>query len=253
MISTQEDSLSSRLRQRRQNTVYPDSAKMGKTRKINDEKINMSLTPDENIFLLDVLDYPASTTTQRYRRLSFSTRHGNHLQQFLLDKKLITAHVVSAVRGQAKLLELTKAAKDLLGSQENDPDRLGGPEHRYWKKRIADHLRSQGFQVTEEYPLGGGQTVDLVAERDGKRIACEIETGNSDASSNAQKCLKAGFDRVWVITTSVRVRDNLTGKLPHNRRLSCWTAAEVLRQVAFAGLQPRDSAKHVPATGWESG
>lgn len=231
VISTQEDSLSFRLRQRRQNTVYPDSAKMCKTRTINDAKTNMSLTPDENIFLRDVLDYPASTTTQRYRHLNFSTRHGNHLQQSLLYKKLITVHAVSAVRGQAKLLSLTEAAKDLLGSKENDPDRLGGPEHRYWKMRIAGHLRNQGFLVTEEFPLGGGQTVDLVAERDGKRIACEIETGYSDASSNAQKCLNAGFDQIWLIATSARVRDALNGKLPRNRSILCWTAVEVLRCV----------------------
>jgi len=40
---------------------------------------------------------------------------------------------------------------------------LGGPEHRYWKKRLAEHLRACGYDVTEEYSIGGGKAIDLVA------------------------------------------------------------------------------------------
>ena len=52
--------------------------------------------------------------------------------------------------------------------------------------------------------MGGGQSIDLVASRDGKRIAFEVETGNSDVAANLRKCLGQGLDRVVFATTSAK-------------------------------------------------
>ncbi len=51
----------------------------------------------------------------------------------------------------------------------------------------------------EEYPIGNGETIDLVI-LGRKKIAIEIETGKSDAIHNIKKCLDAGFDVVSVAT-----------------------------------------------------
>lgn len=47
--------------------------------------------------------------------------------------------------------------------------------HRYWKHRIDEHLKNCGYKVEIEVPVGDGKTIDIVAERNGKRIAFEIE------------------------------------------------------------------------------
>lgn len=38
--------------------------------------------------------------------------------------------------------------------------------------------------------------MDLVATKDGKRIAIEIETGKSDVEANIRKCKEAEFDKL---------------------------------------------------------
>ena len=131
----------------------------------------------------------------------------------LLKQSLIVSCPIVIGRSRIKVLALTEIGKAALGIDEPDADRLGGPEHRYWKKRLADHLRASGYHVTEEYPVGGGKTIDVVAERDGKRIAFEVETGKSDAAGNVQKCLAAGMDRVIVVAVSASIRDRLARTL----------------------------------------
>ena len=99
-----------------------------------------------------------------------------------------------------KTLWLTEKGRKVLGISGDKSDRHGGPEHRYWVKRIADHLRANCYEVDEEVPVGGGKAIDLVAVRDGKRIAFEIETGKSDSAANARKCLEAGMDKAVQFT-----------------------------------------------------
>jgi hypothetical protein len=136
-------------------------------------------------------------------------------------------------------LALTGAGKAALGIDEPDADRLGGPEHRYWKKRLADHLRACGYHVTEEYPVGGGKTIDLVAERDGKGIAFEIETGKSDAASNVQKCLDAGIGHVVVVATSEDARRTLERQLRRYPAVGVFTPDEALSRFAGRGNELR--------------
>jgi hypothetical protein len=63
--------------------------------------------------------------------------------------------------------------------------------------------------VEEEYPIGNGETVDLVI---GKNVAVEIETGKSDAIRNIRKCLDVGFEVVSV-STNPSALDNIRAKL----------------------------------------
>jgi hypothetical protein len=74
---------------------------------------------------------------------------------------------------------------------------------------IAERLRGQGYTVQQELPVGGGKTIDLVATREGTRIAYEIETGHSDAAANVEKCLAAGMERVVVVVTSGGLKQKL--------------------------------------------
>ncbi|MCX5683239.1 MAG: DUF87 domain-containing protein [Planctomycetota bacterium] len=188
----------------------------------------IKLTTQERQFLMDVWKRPTSTITDRYHSFGLSPRRGTGLQKRLLKQSLIVSCPIVIGRARIKVLVLTGAGKEALGIDEPDADRLGGPEHRYWRTRLAEHLRAGGYGVTEEYPVGGGKTIDLVAERDGKRVAFEVETGKSDATGNVRKCLDAGMDEVIVVATTSAIRDELLPLLPGDAAVRCLTGPEAM-------------------------
>ena len=157
----------------------------------------------------------------------------------LLKRSLIVSCPIVIDRSRIKILALTEMGKAALGIDEPDADRLGGPEHRYWKKRLADHLRANGYDVTVEYPVGGGKTIDLVAEREGKRIALEIETGKSDAAGNVQKCLDAGIGDVAVVATTAEARSTLERQMQCRPGVGVFTPDETTRRFADRGCADR--------------
>ena len=109
--------------------------------------------------------------------------------------------------------------------------------HVYWKHRLAEHLRACGYEVVEEFPVGGGKAIDLVATRGGNRIAFEIETGSSEALGNVTKCLGAGMEEVIVVVTSPRERESLAKRLKAYPLTTVMTASEATKW-------PRSSRQH---------
>ena len=101
----------------------------------------------------------------------------------------------------------------MIGISTVTSQRYGGLEHQYWVRAVAQRLEAKGFRVTMEAPIGEGKTVDIVATRDGRRIAYEIETGASDVRANIRKCRNTGFDEIVVAFTSQEARDRLSGSL----------------------------------------
>ena len=57
--------------------------------------------------------------------------------------------------------------------------------------------------------LRQGKTVDLVAMKDGKKLAIEVETGKSDAVYNIKKDLEAVFDKVICVGTDWEVKKKI--------------------------------------------
>jgi len=133
-----------------------------------------------------------------------------------------------------KVLKLTGKGKKVLGISDAESSRHGGAAHQYWVKRIADHLRTCGYKVAEEAPIGGGKAVDILSAKDGRRIAFEIETGKSDALANVRKCLDAGIEEVVVVAVSAALREALQGRLGSIRKTLVLTGSEALKQFASA-------------------
>jgi Holliday junction resolvase-like predicted endonuclease len=77
--------------------------------------------------------------------------------------------------------------------------REGGPEHEYWKHRIAKHLKKKGYEIEIESPIGEGKTVDIVAYKGEEKIAVEIETGKSDVIENLLKNIDESFSKIIFI------------------------------------------------------
>ena len=136
---------------------------------------------------------------------------GNRIKNSLLEKDLIYWKGVSTQSGRIKVLLLTHKGKTAIGKPGEDKifPRNTSFEHEYWKYKIAGIYRKKGYKVTLEYSIGDGKKVDIVAEKDGKRIAIEIETGKSDSIYNIRKDLEASFDEVVSIFLMKNIKDTI--------------------------------------------
>jgi hypothetical protein len=79
---------------------------------------------------------------------------------------------------------------------------IGGHQHNVIRQRIQAAARELGFYAEREKPTATGQKIDLALERRGQVIACEISimTTADHEVGNVAKCLKAGCQRVAVIS-----------------------------------------------------
>jgi hypothetical protein len=159
---------------------------------------------NERMLLQDIAEYPLSVITERFRRLHLSPRNGTEAKRTLLEAGLIDQEKVSVPRGSVTLLKIIRKGKKWLAAEGIFVKTLpknASLEHEYYRRIVAEDYRKKGYDVKEEVPIGGGKTVDLVASKDGRRIAIEIETGKSDAEGNVRKCREAGFDSVATVPT----------------------------------------------------
>jgi len=85
--------------------------------------------------------------------------------------------------------------------------------------------------VTEEAPLGDGKAVDILAVKDGKRIAFEVETGKSDAAANVRKCLAAELDKVVIVATTKNARRAIAAAMEIPDGCILATGPQVLRRL----------------------
>ena len=80
----------------------------------------------------------------------------------------------------------------------------GGAQHKAIQQRLKDAAEQMGFRSTiEKAVLDGQGSVDLLLERDGAAIAVEITVSTTidHEVGNVLKCLKAGFQKVAVVST----------------------------------------------------
>ncbi|ABW68947.1 hypothetical protein [Desulfosudis oleivorans] len=90
--------------------------------------------------------------------------------------------------------------RDLGYDAENKSE---GIVHKFWKNKVAEDYRAKGYDVEVEAYINGRP--DIIARKDGKSIAVEIETGKSDFMHNIQRAIDAGFDEVVCVATNERV------------------------------------------------
>jgi len=161
------------------------------------------LSQKEIIFLQDIISHPLSGVVERYKRLGTSRRKGNVIKEKLLDNRIIQQVDIPTHSGKIVLIELTDmgiASLKKVGIDTINNNRWGGPEHEYWKHKIAEHYKNLGYDVRLEEPVNG--FTDIIAELDGKITAIEIETGKSDWRKNIEKNQKKGFAKIMIFTTN---------------------------------------------------
>lgn len=174
------------------------------------------LTRIEIMMLRDVSKNRFSSTSERYHGLGLNAYQGNKIKNALLEKGLIGVRDLATRTGRIKILELTGAGRNLLqenGAGIKESHRRGGIEHEYWKNEIEKRLRYRGFWTRDEYPIGEGKAIDLVARKDGESYALEIETGKSDAVHNVQRATGAGFRRIVCVALNGTVKAKIESQL----------------------------------------
>src|SRR5262249_46574777 len=193
----------------------------------------VDVTNRELALLRDVVDIPISPITHRYQRLGWHMEIGNRAKDALIKQGLARFDAVSTPRGQVKILTLTREGIDLLALHgvAVKQQRAGGAEHEFWKHELRVRLERHGYVVTEEYPLGGGKTADLRADRGGRVLFIEVETGHSDIAANVAKY--PGDVQLVVFFTNVEVagryRELVLLDRPSTR---CLTPTEIEQLVA---------------------
>lgn len=179
------------------------------------ERRDVALSDREEALLRDIASQPISPITQRYERLGWNAKTGNSVKDLVIAKNLARFQLVSTPTARVKILSLTDAGVSYLEGLGVDlrRSRHGGAEHEYWKWTIKNRLERQGYRVEEEYPIGGGKSVDLRAERDGEVLWVEVETGRSDIAANIEKC-RTLAGRVVFVFTDNNLREKCSASVP---------------------------------------
>ncbi len=153
-------------------------------------------TRPQHKLLIDILEHPFSSVTERYKRLSFYPKSGNQYRKDIIWEKCARAVKVITGTGWITLFELTRKGKMVLSDLGYDfKNESEGVVHKYWKHRISEYYKKKGFDVSvEEYYLNGRP--DIIVRDGDRKVAIEIETGKSDYVKNVKRALEAGFDEV---------------------------------------------------------
>lgn len=122
-----------------------------------------------------------------------------------------TSEQVEALRGPFDRWAAQRAARKLLGlkpekalpGEESETLRAFGERraHRELKERVADLASAHGWQPTLE-AAGDGFRVDVLLERDGRRVACEVQLSSCPIDSYKERIARystAGLESIWLV------------------------------------------------------
>ena len=144
-----------------------------------------------------------------------------------------------------------------VAAGEGDPVGVrGGTQHKYLQDLIKRWAETRGFRVTVEKPvLDGLGSVDVALEKNGcPSIACEIcvTTPTAHELGNAEKCLAAGFDYVFLVapdkTVLGRVRTRVAEALNANQAKR---VQFVLPEQVFAAITALEARVATPSKAGE--
>lgn len=122
-------------------------------------------------------------------------------------------------------------------------------EHRYLQNLIKKMAESRGYKATIEAPVPDGTgRVDVLLERSGKQIACEVSVTTDVAWEihNIQKCLNAGYMQVVECATDTKTLAQIRQKIAETfskdiqerilvgtpEELFAWLDAQVVKEAA---------------------
>ena len=87
----------------------------------------------------------------------------------------------------------------------------GGQKHKYFQQLLAQWGQGMGYKATIEMPTPDGGSVDVVLEKDARRIACEVSVTSTveQELGNLRKCLAGDFGDVFMICVEAKTLNEL--------------------------------------------
>jgi hypothetical protein len=121
----------------------------------------------------------------------------------LIGKGVIQPVDIPTRTGKVVLLDFTPDMREAMkrNNVEVTKKKEGGLVHNYWKNEIRKQLEKDGWSVELEKPIGNNMAIDIYAEKNGKRIAVEVETGTRGAD-NIEKLIPLNLDRIISVSTT---------------------------------------------------
>jgi hypothetical protein len=157
-----------------------------------------TLSPLERIFLEDLTTNPFDGVDKRGKRLGFTPRESVQIQNRLIENKIVRPVMLD----RRKLFELTEQGESLLlqagsnlGKAKNQ-----GIEHRYHIEQVTRVFQKNGWTV---YPEKAG--IDVIAEKETRSCAVEVETGTNNHAQiqkNIEKLLCYEAHYRFIIATN---------------------------------------------------
>lgn len=141
------------------------------------------LSRDAKVLLFDIVNYPDSTVSVRYKRLGFNGKRAQETVDEVVTSKYAEV-VEEAIEGpkSAKYLVLTQSAIDWLKTQNVDVSHIQhigktGSLHALYQNILQVYLRRSGWTVKHDYAVGD-KFVDVYAEKD-RKVAFEVAVSDA--------------------------------------------------------------------------
>jgi hypothetical protein len=165
--------------------------------------------------------YVVSTSRERYGTPKGEVEKAlKDIQSTLIQDRLIEVKAAVSMpepTEQNKILPTTPVNE--IKSQETISSlvqRKEQSEHRYIQSLIKRMAESRGFKASiEEVTPDGKGRVDILLERNGKRIACEVALTTTDQWEvhNVEKCIRAGYETVVVCSNDRKNLEKIQKKI----------------------------------------
>jgi len=159
-------------------------------------------------FLEDIWNNPNDGVRERYRRLSLSDYSGNRIKGELVDSGWVEGTVIELGNTRKFVTRLTKKGKEYLGLDSGKFD-SASIVHEYWKMFWSQRFSEMGYRVQIEAERKSSGNVDVLATKNGRTTAIEVETGKSNIFKNIKENLLAGFDKLLIIATNEKAREKV--------------------------------------------
>lgn len=131
------------------------------------------------------------------------------------ETEIPTVTVDTPVQPEAKVLRATAPVTRYTPKEQGG----GGKQHKYLAHLVKQLAEERGFKASiEEEILDGAGRVDVALARGTRKIAVEISvtTGRDWELQNVEKCLSAGYEEVFVVSTNERHLKSLARFIPEN-------------------------------------
>jgi len=141
--------------------------------------------PLERKFLKTVLENKGSPLTEITKALGIKTSRGYRLKDKMVKEGFVEEEKIrSGIGRPKKILKLTKKGFEYIDTEEvKSAPQFGKAEHIIIKEKVASLLAGWAVKVEDG--------CDIKAEKDGKKVAIEIETGKT----NEKKQILYNFKR----------------------------------------------------------